>query len=301
MTNQRRSTLWRTQNFLRDRTLAERLVSRADIRPTDVVYDLGAGTGVVTQALARHAGRVVAMEKDPALVARLRARFRYRRNVTIREVDILAQSLPNAEYVVFASPPFDITSAIVRRLTAADVPPRDAYLVIQREAAERYIGRPRQTLTALLMAPWFSLRIVHRFARSDFSPPPGVDVVMVRMQKRGPPLIASGQAKQYRDLVVALFVSREPNVGAGAARLFGGRVARRLLDVARINPSSSVSALGLPSWLRLFRHFVEVPSGLRSSVVGAEQRLRRQQQRLHKIHRTARIANTSGGYGWRYR
>ncbi len=197
------STLWRTQNFLRDRALMERLVSRADIAPTDVVYDLGAGSGALTDALARRAGRVIAVEKDPALVARLRARSRDRPNVEIRQADILAHPLPRAEYVVFASPPFDITSAIMRRLTTADVPPRAAYLALQREAVDRYLGRPRQTLAALLLAPWFSVRIVHHFARSDFSPPPAVDVVMIWMQKRGPPLIAPGDAQEYRDFVVA--------------------------------------------------------------------------------------------------
>ena len=280
------STLWRTQNFLRDRALMERLVSRAAIAPTDVVYDLGAGSGVLTDALARRAGRVIAVEKDPALVARLRARFRDRPNVEIRHADIIAHPLPRAEYIVFASPPFDITSAIMRRLTTADVPPRAAYLALQREAVDRYLGRPRQTLAALLLAPWFSVQIIHRFARSDFSPPPAVDVVMVRMRKRGPPLIAARDARAYRDFVVALFVSRKPSIGTVSSQLFGGRVSRRLLRAAQIDPASSPSAIALPAWLRLFGHFARLPAEIRNSVAGAEKRLRRRQQGLQKIHRT---------------
>ena len=280
------STLWRTQNFLRDRTLVLRLVSRAKIAPTDVVYDLGAGGGILTHALARRAGRVIAVEKDPALVTRLKARFHDRPNVEIRHADILAHPLPRAAYVVFASPPFDATSAIVRKLTSAAAPPRDAYLVLQREAADRYLGRPRQTLAGLLIAPWFSVRIIHRFARSDFAPSPAVDVVMVRMRKRGPPLIAGSDARLYRDLVVALFVSRIPSVGAASTRLFGRRISRRLLYAAQIDPASSPSALEFSAWLRLFREFARLPSGLRGAVAGAERRLRRKQRRLQKIHRT---------------
>ncbi len=280
------STFWRTQNFLHDRTLVQRLVSRAEIAPTDVVYDLGAGGGTLTDALARRAGRVIAVEKDPALVSLLKARFRNRPNVEVRHADILAHALPRAEYVVFASPPFDVTSAVVRKLTSAAVPPRDAYLALQREAADRYLGRPRQTLAAVLIAPWFSVRIIHRFARSDFAPSPAVDVVMVRMHKRGPPLVAGSDAHLYRDLVVALFVSRKPSVGAASARLFGGRVSRRLLYAAQINPASSPSALTFSAWLRLFREFAEAPSGVRRAVSGAERRLGRKQRRLQKTHRT---------------
>jgi 23S rRNA (adenine-N6)-dimethyltransferase len=280
------STLWRTQNFLRDRRLAKRLVSRAKIGPGDVVYDLGAGGGVLTEALARLAARVIAVERDPELVARLRARFRSRANVEIRHADILTYQLPQANYVVFASPPFDSTSATVRKLTTTDVPPRDAYLMLQREAANRYSGRPRQTLAAVLIAPWFSLRITHRFARFDFAPVPGVDVVMVRMHKRGPPLIAPRDAQPYRDLVVALFISRKPSIGASASHLFGGRVSRRLLHDAQIDPASSPSLIPLGAWLRLFGHFARLPSTIRGSILGSEQRLRRRQQRLEKIHRT---------------
>ncbi len=174
----------------------------------------------------------------------------------------------------------------MRKLTTSDVAPRDAYLALQREAADRYAGRPRQTLAALLIAPWFSVRIVHRFARSDFAPPPAVDVVMVRMHKRGPPLIGPGDAQLYRDLVVALFTSRKPNIGAASSQLFGGRVSRRLLHAAQLDAPSSVSAVALSGWLRLFRHFARLPSGIRSSVAGAEERLLRRQRRLEKIHRT---------------
>src|SRR5439155_1640198 len=142
--------------------------------------------GILPDALARRAGRVIAVEKDPALVTRLKARFHDRPNVEIRHADILAHPLPRAAYVVFASPPFDATSAIVRKLTSAAAPPRDAYLVLQREAADRYLGRPRQTLAGLLIAPWFSVRIIHRFARSDFVPSAAVDVVVVSMRTRGP-------------------------------------------------------------------------------------------------------------------
>src|SRR5215510_1463281 len=80
-------------------------------------------------------------------------------------------------------------AAIVSRLTAASNPPRDAYLVVQREAAERFVGKPRPTLVAALLMPWFEASIVHRFRATDFAPAPRVDVVMLRLHKRGPPFV----------------------------------------------------------------------------------------------------------------
>jgi 23S rRNA (adenine-N6)-dimethyltransferase len=286
MSRARASTLWRTQNFLRDPLLAERLVRRSGIGPGDIVYDLGAGTGVLTAALAARAGRVVAVERDPELAERLRARFRALPNVVIRHADIETYPLPRADYVVFASPPFDMTAAVMWRLTKAQVPPRDAWLVLQREAAERYLGSPHQTLAALRIGPWFSVDVRHRFRKSDFAPTPAVDVVFVRVHKRGPPLVPAHDTRLYRDFVAAIFTAWRPSVGHSLSDAIGARSATRLLAAACIAPASRPSAISLQGWLALHEEFSRLPESMRARVAGAEVRLRRQQRRLSKRHRT---------------
>jgi 23S rRNA (adenine-N6)-dimethyltransferase len=263
MARHRDPTLWRTQNFLHDPALVARLVAASDIEASDVVYDLGAGTGSLTAALAQRASHVVAIEKDHALVAALRRRFAGVANVVIREADMFAHPLPRAGHVVFASPPFDRTAELMRKLTAADVPPRLAYLVLQREAAERYIGKPRRTLVAALLAPQFAFEVVHRFAPDDFAPSPHVAVVLLRGQNRAPPLVPGRDMQFYRDLVVASFVAGVTPLGD------------------RVRPSE----LSAEAWLDLYRRLRSF-SGARRVVAGAEARLRRQQQRLHRTHRT---------------
>ena len=226
------------------------------------------------------------MEKDPLLVAHLRRRFAGRTNVVVRQADLLKEPLPPSEYVVFANPPFDITASLVRALTSAPVPPREAYLVLQREAAERFIGRPRMTLVALLIAPWFSLRPTHRFRRSDFVPPPSVDAVFVRLHKRGPPLVRPDEAQLYRDFVVAAFSAWRPTIGDSITHVLGRRAGARLVTEARVNVDVTPSGLPLAAWLRLYVEFAAAPDEIRRRVSGSEARLRRQQRHLKKLHRT---------------
>ena len=122
MSPRTRSQLWRTQNAIADPSLAAKLVRLSQVGPRDVAYDLGAGSGVLTAALARRGSRVIAIERDPALVRRLRRRFHDVPNVVVREGDILAYRFPRSDYVIVANPPFDITADLVRKLREVNVP-----------------------------------------------------------------------------------------------------------------------------------------------------------------------------------
>jgi len=73
------------QNFLRSSKLVRRLVGMSTIGPSDTVYEIGAGNGIITASLASVAKYVIVIEKDPELVRRLRERFRSLDNVEIVE------------------------------------------------------------------------------------------------------------------------------------------------------------------------------------------------------------------------
>jgi len=261
--------------------------SRIDFGPILERIKASRGTGTITAALADRCRAVVANEIDGPLCGALQLRFAQRRNVRVRCGDFLAESLPRQPYKVFANPPFDITSAIVSKLVGVERPPDDTFLVTQREAAVRYCGDPDETLVGLILKPFFVPSVVHRFERTDFVPTPSVEVVMLRLRKRGPPLVRREDAQAYRDLVVSGFTAWRPTISAALARPLGPRAARRLLDAADLDPALRPSQVPFDAWLRVFGAFIVMPEALRVRVAGAEARLRRQQaQQLQKEHRT---------------
>ena len=286
MARRTRPARWHTQNFLRDPALARRLVDRAGLSDTDLVYEIGAGTGTITAALADRCRAVIANEIDELLCDALRSRFAGHRNVEVRCGDFLLESLPTQTYKVFANPPFDSTAQIIATLLGADRPPDDMFLVVQREAAERFRGVPDETLVALLLKPFFAPSIVHHFHRDDFAPTPSVEVVMLRLRKRGPPLVMPEDAQPYRDLVVAGFTAWRPTIGSALARSFGPRAAHRLLAAAGLDAALRPTQVHFQGWLRLSAELAGMPEPLRSRVAGAEARLRREQAHLRKEHRS---------------
>jgi 23S rRNA (adenine-N6)-dimethyltransferase len=286
MARRTRPARWHTQNFLRDPALARTLIDWAGLRDTDLVYEIGAGTGTITAALADRCRVVIANEIDGPLCEGLRSRFAERPSVQIRCGDFRSEPLPTGPYKVFANPPFDITSEIIAKLVGAARPPDDAFLVVQREAAARYRGLRDETLVGLLLKPFFAPSVVHRFRRDDFVPKPSVETVMLRLRKRGPPLVAPEYAQAYRDLVVSGFTAWRPTIGEALARPLGDRAARRLFDAAALDPALRPTQVPFGAWLRLFAAFSGMPDALRSRVGGAEARLRRQQSHIRNGHRS---------------
>ncbi len=281
-----RSILY-AQNFLTSSCLVDALLDRCSFEPSDILYEIGPGKGIITDRLASRCSQVVAVEKDAQLVETLRCRFDGVPNVIICEGDFLRFRLPNTRYKVFASIPFNITTAIVTKLTTAPCPPVDTYLVVQKEAADKFLGKPRESLYAVLTKPWFELDVIHRFRRSDFVPTPRVDVVMLRLRKRGPPLIHGSERQLFRDFVVYGFTARQPYLASTFKDIFTPQQFKHLGRKLGFGLDATPTAVRFEQWLELFDYFKRMNNVQALQITaGSEKRRRQQQAILEKMHRT---------------
>jgi 23S rRNA (adenine-N6)-dimethyltransferase len=119
---------------------AARLVADAGVARGDLVLDIGAGTGAITAALIAIGARVIAIELHPGRAATLRERFGGR-GVVIVQADAADLRLPRRPFSVVANPPWAVSTAIVRRLTARGSRLERADLVLPRWAADRWASK----------------------------------------------------------------------------------------------------------------------------------------------------------------
>jgi len=217
------------------------------------VIEIGAGSGVLTAALAEVARAVRAIEIDPWHASKLRPRFEASDRVEVVEADFFATPLPRERYSVFSNVPFSRTADVVRHLTEARLQPEDIYLVVQAEAAARFVGRPyrNETVQSLKLGPWWHAEIVHWFNRTDFEPPPAVDCVLLWLARRPRPLVRDADRSRYLRFVSGSFGSDA--VSRGLRGRFTPRqlalLGRRLGFGRRARPPS----LSFEQWLTLFR------------------------------------------------
>jgi len=278
--------LWQSQNFLKRPEFVADLVGKTDITRSDFVVEIGPGRGTITQELAKRTNEVIAVEVDPKLAASLKASFQGTTNIKIIEADFLKWELPDKPYKVFSNIPFNMTADIVRKLTEDRYPPQVAYLIMQDKPAFRFMGRPKDSQTSILLAPWFEVRIISNIDRREFTPIPNINAVLAEFRKREEPLVTEKNRQTFRDFVVYGYNQWQPTILDAFKEVFSPRqrsILERELRIRNLKPSD----LTIEQWLKLFETFLNfVPQERKDLVRGAERRLKEQQKRLQKWHRT---------------
>jgi 23S rRNA (adenine-N6)-dimethyltransferase len=159
---------------------AERIVHKAGVRPGELVIDLGAGAGALTQPLVDAGARVLAVELHPARARQLRIRFGPR--IRVIEADLADLRLPRQPFCVVANPPFAGTAAILRRLVGRGSHLVAADLVVPAQMAARWAnGRAG---AAGHRSSSYSARIAMRLPAAAFRPPAPVATSVLRVERR---------------------------------------------------------------------------------------------------------------------
>ncbi len=201
-----------SQHFLRSPAFIAELIGHSNIRKNNLVIDIGAGSGAISAVLARRAKQVIAYEIEPHALELLRRNMARQRNVTIAPHDFLTAPLPTMPYKVFANIPFHLSSQIVRKLAFATTPPISAYLIVQKQFAQKLLVTSTHFHGALgiAIAPWWAARIRRPLKKTDFTPPPAVDTVLLELKSRETPLLPYDEQVGFEQFVATCFA--EPRV-----------------------------------------------------------------------------------------
>jgi 16S rRNA (adenine1518-N6/adenine1519-N6)-dimethyltransferase len=262
------------QNFLVDDEALQRVVQAAAIdggaehRGGESVLEVGAGLGSLTRWLALQARQVVAVELDDKLIPILSDVLQSSLppanylNVQIVQGDILALDparlmagvTSEAGYLVVANIPYYITSALIRHLLEARIPPRRMVLTVQREVAERICARPGDmSLLALSVQVYGAPLVAASIPASAFYPVPKIDSAVVGIELYPQPLIPIERLKKFFRLAKAGFSQKRKtlrNSLAGGMAWSPGE-AQKFLVRAGIDPNRRAETLSLDEWERL--------------------------------------------------
>ena len=205
------------QHFLNDKALLDELVALSGIEASDSVFEIGPGLGALTEALAKKACRVLAMEVDPQLIPVLRVTLHGLDQVEVIQGDVMGDGLEDlllrlGPFKITANLPYYITTTIMNRLLSLELPIRSINVMVQKEAAERLIARPSTPAygpLALLAQYKSKPRIVKIIPSEAFTPPPKCDSAFVTMPMHETPPVQADEKKLFNLIDCAFRMRRK--------------------------------------------------------------------------------------------
>lgn len=241
------------QNFLADPNLLEAIVRDAGVEPDDVVLEVGAGEGVLTERLADLARQVHVIEIDRGLEAGL-SRVLARPNVELIWADAVKYDLAEldpAPTAMVANLPYAVATPVILR-TAFDLPTiRRWNVMVQKEIGDRLRSGPGSKTygaPSVLLQLAGEVRQVRKVSRTVFKPQPRVDSAIIEIRRTGP-----GPDPATRRLVRAGFAHRRKAMARSVDMSIPGslRAVRQALEEAGVDPGIRAEALSPDQFAKL--------------------------------------------------
>ena len=222
------------QNFLADPNLLDAIVRDAELTPEDVVLEVGAGEGVLTERLAPVAGHVHSVEIDRGLEAAL-APVAALANVSLHWGDAIKLDLAELDpppTAMVANLPYSVATPLILR-TIEQLPSLGRWTVmVQREIADRLrapSGNRTYGSPSVLVQLACEVELVRKVDPAVFRPRPRVDSGILRLRRTGP-----GADEATRLLVRAAFAHRRKSLARSLEHGEAGSLARARAALAEL-------------------------------------------------------------------
>ncbi len=279
------------QHFLVDENILKKIVTAARLTREDIVIEIGAGLGTLTQELARRAGRVIAVEIDDRLIPLLQEHTRSYPNVTVvhqdfLQFDLYAQALtppqpphpstplPQREeglgvrakrgswseghkLAIVGNVPYSVTAPILEKLVEAHKVLQSATLLVQLEVAEKLCAQPGTrdaNAITIFIQSFAKIQRLFSVSRHVFFPVPDVDSALVRLEFYEHPQFRAPEELFFR-VVRAAFNLRRKTLKQSLTRspllALSHETALRAFERAQIDPHRRGETLSLEEFDRL--------------------------------------------------
>ncbi|KAJ3201101.1 dimethyladenosine transferase [Entophlyctis luteolus] len=205
------------QHILKNPLVVDGIIEKANLKPTDVVLEIGPGTGNVSVKILPKCKKLIVVEMDPRMAAELLKRVQgtaEQKKLEIIVGDFLKVDLPYFD-VCISNTPYQISAALTFKLLQHRPLWRCAVLMFQREFALGLVAKPGDPLYGRLAANVQLLsKVDHvmKVGKNNFRPPPQVESSVVRVEPRQPP--PPIDFNEWDGMLRVLFGRKNKTIGA---------------------------------------------------------------------------------------
>ncbi|MEU2622558.1 16S rRNA (adenine(1518)-N(6)/adenine(1519)-N(6))-dimethyltransferase RsmA [Streptomyces sp. NPDC007157] len=257
-----RPTKQRGQNFVIDANTVRRIVRTAEVRPDDVVVEVGPGLGSLTLALLEAADRVTAVEIDDVLAGALPATITARmparadRFALVHSDAMHVTELPGPPpTALVANLPYNVAVPVLLHMLDIFPSIERTLVMVQAEVADRLAAAPGSKVYGVpsVKANWYAeVKRAGSIGRNVFWPAPNVDSGLVSLVRRAEPLKTTASRREVFAVVDAAFAQRRKTLRAALAGWAGSAAAAEAaLVAAGVSPQARGESLTVEEFARI--------------------------------------------------
>lgn len=260
-----RPTKQKGQNFVIDANTVRRIVRTAEVRPDDVVVEVGPGLGSLTLALLEVADRVVAVEIDDILAAALPATIEARmperkdRFALVHSDAMLVKELPGPPpTALVANLPYNVAVPVLLTMLSRFPSIERTLVMVQAEVADRLAAKPGNKVYGVpsVKANWYAdVKRAGSIGRNVFWPAPNVDSGLVSLVRRAEPVKTTATQAEVFAVVDAAFAQRRKTLRAALSGWAGSAAgAEAALVAAGVSPQARGESLTVEEFAAIAEH-----------------------------------------------
>jgi len=255
------------QNYIKNPSLARKILKFGEYSDKDIVLEVGIGEGVFTKELARLVSKILAIDIDKNNTDALQKFFQksgMQKQIEIINEDALKferkfvkTPILHGQYKLFSSVPYNISSQFVKKYLLRKPMPKNALLILQKEFAERALGKSHkgaEGLLSVLLHSFYTASIVHNFKKTDFSPQPSVDSVLVVFNlKKDIPEELLRNIGEYKNFVRDAYVEPIKTTQKYLQKFLTDKQIQKLSDKYKFKLKAPVIELKAEQWMEIFK------------------------------------------------
>ena len=227
------------QNFLNDSNLLNKIVKIVNPSLQDTILEIGAGDGALTEKIFPCASKMLAVEIDPLLVDKLTNNQKLK-GLTVIDGDILNFRLDEAGLKgpvrIVGNIPYNITSSIIFWLIEQLDYWEEAYIMMQKEVAERLVadvGTKAYGRLTVVTSAYLVKEICLHIPPEVFFPKPKVNSALVKFSKASPQIISDDKFVKYNKMVKKAFSGRRKMIRNTLSGYLFNNEAKNNIDFTR--------------------------------------------------------------------
>ncbi len=270
------------QNFLIDLNIIEYVVANGRIQPTDIVLEVGTGTGGMTTFMAQKARHVITVEYDKNMhtlaseatqkydnITRLHCdALKNKNNISptvINAIEEQLQANPGSQLKLFANLPYNIATPIISNLVASELPWSRMVVTIQLELGLKMSSQPSTSnygaLSVWLQSQCF-VKILKKLGPTVFWPRPKVDSAIVQLTPNPPLKKTIGDRVFFQDFLRRVFQHRRKLMRSTLTNMYSKQLSKSEVDEILLaqgieKEKARAEEFSVPELIQLARAFQE--------------------------------------------